>query len=199
MVVIPAVYFGNIEYFHLLLEHNEIGISTVDGYRKQTYRNRCSILTANGVMKLSIPVDRTNGANTLTSEAQITYAANWQKDHLKALESAYRKSPYYEFYIDGLEAVFAKQHTSLIEFNLELTQWLIDRIGLSCTLQTINRPLGDEYKFSVDPKNKSTFNTYPYIQTFSERFEFEPNLSVLDLLFNEGPNSISILTESKKG
>lgn len=196
MLILPSTYLGNIAYFHLLFQQEQVGISSNERYAKQTYRNRCTIFSANGLQNLSVPAIRPNGRETLMSEVLISYSENWQKDHLKALEAAYQRTPYYEFYIDQLKSIYACRTEKLIDFNLKLSRFLIEKIGLSCTIETVSAEPSIAMKQLVDPKQAPTFNAHRYLQTHSEKYPFEGNLSILDLLFSEGPNSISILTES---
>jgi len=196
MIILPSTYLGNIAYFHLLFQNKEIGISSSERYVKQTYRSRCTIFSANGLQNLSIPVVRTSGRDTIMEDVQISYSENWQKDHLKALEAAYNRTPYYEFYVDQLESIYAEKHSKLLDFNLELCRFLIEKTGLECELTVVPEEPEVDMKKIVDPKQAPLFEAYHYLQTHSEKYPFEGNLSMVDLLFNEGPNSISILTES---
>lgn len=170
-------------------------------YQKQTFRNRSIILTANGPQNLSVPVIRQNGKNTLVSETKISYVENWLKDHQRAIESAYRNTPYYQYYSDGIFEILERNNESLFDLNWDLTQFLIDKIGLSVALKraTESPEISDnDYRRTFQPKLMSDFESHHYIQTFEERHGFHSNPSIIDLLFSEGPNSISILQESLK-
>jgi hypothetical protein len=199
MIVLPSVYFGNIEYFYLLYANTEAQIDVHETYQKQTYRSRCEILSSNGKMSLSIPVIRPHGKDSLMNEIKISNAENWRKDHKKAIESAYRRTPYYEFYEEKIFQILEQDHELLIELNNELTLFILEKIGLTIKVSmTKSSPIlaGYDYRIALNPKKETGFKTHRYIQTFEERHGFVPNLSILDLLFNEGPNSISILQES---
>ena len=199
MKILPTSYFPNIEYFKILFENKEVAIDLYERYEKQTFRNRATILSANGVLNLSVPVVRTNGKSTLVKDVTISYAENWQKDHLKAFESAYSNTPYFEFYWDAIELILQKKHSYLWELNQEITQHLINKIGLTAEVR-FTEEFADfsenDYRKTLHPKVDNHFQNKPYIQTFEERYGFVNNPTVLDLLFNEGPNSISILIES---
>lgn len=199
-IILPSLYFGNLAYFKLLLSNNNVIIDIHELYEKQTFRNRTVILTANGPQNLSVPVERPKGKNSLMSEVRISYAENWQKDHLRAIESAYKNTPYYIYYMEGLSEILTAKHELLINLNRDLTDFFIAKIGLSVELQTPdNSPeiQADDWRREFNPKSRTFLDTQHYIQTFEERHGFYSNPSIVDLLFNEGPNAISILQESK--
>lgn len=199
--ILPMAYFGNLEYFWYLTKASKVSIDLDEVYLKQTYRNRTEILGANGTLPLSIPVIRPHGSKSKSVQVLIDHQQSWKKIHLKSIESAYRRTPYYEFYEDQMTAIFDKNHEFLWELNVELTHWLIDKLGIDCEIDIIhsNSPkieLTTDLRLNLSPKTKSHFMSPNYLQTFSERMPFIPNLSILDLMFNEGPNSICILEES---
>ncbi len=195
---LPTAYFPSIEYCFQLLKNKEVTLVTKEIFPRQTFRNRCVIVNANGLQNLSIPVGRESGHATLTSDIQISYAEDWIKNHLRSIESAYRRTPYYEYYIDAITNILEKKHVQLAELNFELLTYLIEKIGLSCSIEmSISQTeISKEINEILNPKNHASFQTKEYLQTFTERFGFQNNLSCLDLLFNEGPNSICILEES---
>ncbi len=196
-MLLPTSYFPNIEYFTYLLRHQEIHICLNEIFPKQTFRNRCVILNANGLQSLSIPVEREQGHETRTCDIRISYAEDWRKIHLRSIESAYRRTPYYEYYISALESILLKNHVRLVDLNFELLEFLADKVGLSCRLHVSDaaEKISREMNELVNPKTQSAFKGKAYLQTFTERYGFQNNLSILDLLFNEGPNSICILEE----
>jgi len=197
-LLLPAVYFPNIAYLSYIYQHESAQVVINERYEKQTYRSRISLVGANGAFNLTVPVVRPNGKMSLVSEVTISEVENWRKDHLKGIESAYSNTPYFEYYWDAVKAIISDEHDSLLSLNLASTLFLIEKMGLSCEL---THGLVDhewDYHFfnaMTDPK-KHTFECQRYIQAFEERHGFVGNLSGLDLLFNEGPNSITILSES---
>jgi len=196
---LPLTYLGNLEYFYYLVKHPKVHLDAHEVYQKQTFRNRCVIVGPNGKLNLSVPVERPNGKLTKTKDVLISYNENWQHVHWKTLESCYNRSPYFEFYADQLKTILLTKFKTLAELNLTFIRYLIDKLGVDCELiqQFDEEPdsiLNLMTHFS--PKIKSKFNSYPYLQTFTERHGHVPNLSILDLLFNEGSNSICILEES---
>lgn len=194
-MILPTSYFPNVEFFYYLYSNSEIIIGTNELFPKQTYRNRCTILNANGKQDLTVPVER--DSKTITAQAKISYAEDWVKNHLRSIESAYKRSPYYDYYSDGIETILTKKQMLLVELNFDLLEFFVEKIGLTCQLK-LNADATSDLNANeiVNPKSSSKFTSPQYIQTFNDRFEFENNLSILDLLFNEGPNAISILQES---
>lgn len=195
--ILSAQYFPNIEYISKFLLFDKIIIEAHENYLKKTYRSRCDILSANGIITLSVPVIQNKNSKTLIKDIEISYAENWQKLHLSALESAYNSSPFFEFYIDDFKHFFTKKYTNLFEFNIEILKLILETIGINTKFETtqkfieINSVLND-YRFSISKNRNEVFNN-KYVQVFSEKFKFQPNLSILDVIFNLGPESILYL------
>ncbi|SFT55247.1 WbqC-like protein family protein [Lishizhenia tianjinensis] len=187
-----TVYFGNIAYWKEQAQVGKICLDYKDVYKKQSFRNRQEILSANGKQALSIPVIRPNGSNTLSKDVRISDAENWQKDHWKAIESAYKHAPYFWYYGDQVKDLIFQEEKSLVEFNKNIQQAIIEFLSLELEITLENdapniENMEDPRVFLNDKKNK--INTPPYIQVFSDKLTFEPNLSVLDALMNLGPMS----------
>ncbi|MFK8037703.1 MAG: WbqC family protein [Crocinitomicaceae bacterium] len=199
--ILPITYFGNLEYYYRLMQSSgSATIQTHELYQKQTYRNRCYVMGANGILNLSVPVERPNGKLTLTKDVLISNAENWRQVHWKTLESCYNRTPYFEFYADQIKALIFAPNSKLKDLNISLIKHIVDKIGLSVDIRMIDSSdFGTEIsqKIAFNPKINSNFKGHHYLQTFTERYGFTDNLSILDLLFNEGPNSICILNESK--
>ncbi|HIP36768.1 MAG TPA: hypothetical protein EYG85_07920 [Crocinitomix sp.] len=196
---LPISYFGNIEYFSFFVQHQKINIDVRERYVKQTYRNRMEIYGANGKLSLSIPVTKPFGKHSLACQIEVSYAENWQKNHWKSIESAYRRTPFYEFYFDDIKKILFTQYKMLVDLNLALTHHLINKLGIDCIVNLPNNSTEitkNDLRLHFSPKVKTGFTCKPYIQTFSDRNPFINNLSILDLLFNEGPNSICVIEES---
>jgi hypothetical protein len=188
--ILPTTYFGNIEYFATLLKYDNIVIEAHEHYVKQTFRNRCVIASANGPLALTVPVHYSNTQKTKTKDVTIDYSRNWQKQHFKAIESAYRKSPFYEFYIDDLMFVFEKQEKYLLDLNDKITDVLFSLVQINKKIYKTqdyhsNHESTTDFREKFDPININ-FSTKPYQQVFSNKLGFLPNLSILDLMFNEG-------------
>ncbi len=195
--LLHPMYFGSISQYAILSQYDNITFEVHDNYQKQTYRNRMYIYGANGKLLLNIPVESQSGIKTKYANIPISYAENWQKEHWKSLESAYRTSPFFEFYEDELSALYLEKEEKLMDFNLKCHQFLADNLPLETVVSRSNhfetQSLEGDFRYLVNAKKDHDKNHTPYTQVFSTKHGFIPNLSVLDLLFNEGPNAISYL------
>ena len=181
-----------------------IVIEAYENFQKQSFRNRCEILSANGKLSLFVPVIKGKDQKTPIREVEIDYTTNWQKQHLKSIESAYNASPFFEFIFDDFSFVFNKKEKFLFDLNLKILDQLKEYLqfenanGQIQLSQSYLKKANLDYRNSIHPKKKmqkedSLFVPKTYYQTFNDRFNFKPNLSILDLLFNEGPQAPSIL------
>lgn len=202
-ILLNTAYFAPISYFSAIQQAKNTFIEQYENFGKQSYRNRCEIMTANGVLPLTVPVVKAN-SKTLIKDLKITYVTPWQKLHFRSIESAYKNSPYYDYYIDDLMPFFDKQEMFLLDLNQKLLSTLLDLLQLnrSIELTTDYLPEGSstytDLRNSIHPKVQRRqpgldFHIRPYHQTFSDRFPFYPNLSILDLLFCCGPDSKNYL------
>lgn len=205
-MLLQSVYNGPIQYFARIVKEKTIVIEQHDHYIKQTYRNRCRILGANGPLTLSIPVVNVSGQNTLMKDTRIEYAFPWQKMHFKSIESAYASAPFYEFIIDDLSVFYTKRFEFLVDYNRQILETILNildmdrKITHSDTFETITDEVNDP-RFFIHPKKDfrifdRQFRPVGYKQVFSEKHGFVPNLSILDLIFNEGIHSRQILEQS---
>ncbi|HLO59506.1 MAG TPA: WbqC family protein [Bacteroidales bacterium] len=197
-MILTTSYLPPVQYISKFVSGSPL-IEIHENYQKQSYRNRCCIYGANGVQSLVIPVKKTHFQKMPIGEVEIDYATNWQRVHCKAIESAYRLSPFYEYYADELETVIQQPTVRLIELNTQLLKLLFSWIGLTTPVKFTEdwTPVTDpDYRKIIQPKSDlrdESFHPVPYQQAFSERYGFRPNLSIIDLLFNEGPETLSIL------
>ncbi len=201
-VLLSTAYFPPILYFKNIYNTKNIIIEINDNYTKQTYRNRTKILSANGVISLSFPVINTHNKKIKTKDIQIDYSTAWQKNHYKTILSAYKSSPFFDYYIDYFLPFFNKKYKFLIDFNTKILEQLFYAFDIKKNISFTN-----EYKHNTQNINdlREDFNTkknhiqekycIKYRQVFSDRFDFTPNLSILDMLFNLGPESEIFLSK----
>ncbi len=199
--ILSTAYFGNIQYFTKFILYKNIIIDIYETYSRQTYRNRCEILTANGKLSLSIPIVKPGKSMTKNVKIDNTYP--WQKQHFRAILSAYKNSPFFDFFIDEFSFVFEKQHNYLIDLNGEILEKCLNILDIKSNWSYSDDFIKNQennFRDKINPKikdfNDPDFSPKTYIQVFGDRFEFCPNLSILDLIFNEGKNSIKILRQS---
>ena len=196
MALFIPTYFSPISQYQALLNSNSITFEVEDNYQKQTYRNRCYIYGANGKQLLNIPVTIPKSSKKTKSKDILVENANWQKQHYKSLEAAYNHSPFFEFYKDDLRKIFSKKYTYLLDVNLDSFHFIMDALELpkEYTLsKTYEETKLNDFRNLADSKKKVEISSIPYIQMFDKKFGFLKNLSILDLLFMECPNSINFL------
>lgn len=205
-VLLPTSYFGNIQYYTKLVAYQNIEIECFEHFPKQTYRNRCDIVDANGLYSLTVPVKKGSESKIFTRDVEIDYSRDWIRMHLRALESAYRASAFYDLIIDELIPLWNAQPRFLLDFNLSSQQLVCELINLPVTVSLTTdycKDIADkdDFRETIHPKPRmyrpdNTFNPVSYYQVFSQKFGFQPNLSILDLLFNEGSASEIVIKNS---
>jgi hypothetical protein len=193
MLIQPS-YFPNIETFQHLLKAEALIFEVQDYYQKQTYRTRCNIYSANGLLSMNIPIKHQKIERQYTKEVKIENDFPWQKNHLKTLQNAYRSSPFFEYYEDEIEKLYSTKETFLIDFlfkTIDLSFKLLQNpIHYTQTdLYKTNYDVQQDLRFLAEAKNVRKIDMQPYPQVFEVKHGFIPNLSILDLLFNEGPNA----------
>ena len=173
-------------------------IEVFETYHKQTYRNRCRVMTANGVESLSVPVVKVNGNHTMTKDMAISYKEPWQLTHRRCLESAYRASPYFDHYYDLIRPVFETHFERLVDLNDKALKAVLKMLRTEKEIVHTTdyvHEVEHDLRNAFNPKAEVDPGLFPeYYQVFSTKFPFAPDLSVLDLLFNEGPNAFLLLT-----
>ena len=204
-VVLSTAYLPPVQYFSKLKRYRSVFIEKHETYPRQTYRNRCEIYTANGKLPLVIPVIRPNGNRTKTTDVRIDYSVKWQREHWRALESAYKNSAYFELIMDEFYPFYQQNSMELlIEFNEKLLEVTLNLLGLDIALQPTEKfvksyPAGTaDFRYAIHPKPQHTtedkeFAAKHYYQVFSEKDGFIPNLSIFDLLCNCGNESLEKL------
>jgi hypothetical protein len=174
-----------------------------DNYQKQTYRNRAYIAHANGKLLLNVPVKHSGGGSRQKTKDVIPEDNfPWQDQHWKSLQTAYRTSPFFEYYEDDLQPLFVKKVSNLLEHNLDIFEVLGELLGLSVDIGLTKRyepePEITDLRYLVEAKKEKAYTFTPYTQVLQAHHGFLPNLSVLDLLFNEGPNTLHYLEEQSR-
>lgn len=200
--LITSFYAGNVLYYSTLMHYTDLIVDVYQHYEKQTFRNRCQIVTANGVMDLIIPIEKPHGTKTIDKDIKIVQN-NWQKIHWGALEAAYRQSPFFMYYEDDLRPFYHHKYTYLVDYNQALQSCLCSLIGISPRLSQSTAYLSPQnehdFRNTIHPKHAlcdERFRSIPYYQVFEQKHGFIPNMSILDLLFNMGNESILILQKS---
>ena len=197
-MLLHPTYFPNIAHFVALIKSKEVVFEVCDNYQKQTYRNRSDIYSANGKLSLSVPVSYTQKLRQKTKDVLISSVDDWQSKHLKSFDSAYRMSPFYEFYIDDLMPIFKTEFKYLLDLNLKCFELLTKALELEISTrlsEDFTIPDNSSYDFRnlVNTKKNNAFQFNKYTQVFTEKHGYINNLSILDLLFNEGPNAVNYL------
>ncbi len=207
-ICLSTAYLAPVSYYCLLMAGDEVLIEQHENYTKQTYRNRANIMTANGVMPLTIPVVHRGGEKIPVRDLKISDHGNWRHLHWQALQAAYDKSPFFEYYADDFRPFYeGKPTTFLLDYNLKLQELVCGLIGMRphVSLTTAYLKEGDflDLRNAVSPKRPSLLDalaagedkTSPaaYWQVFAQRHGFVADLSIADLLFNMGPESLLVV------
>ncbi|WP_025741444.1 WbqC family protein [Aquimarina pacifica] len=201
--LLHPMYFGSIAQYVAIAQSDSVIFENEDNYQKQTYRNRTYIYGANGKLLLSIPIKHSKkGIKQLYRDVQIENEFPWQQLHWKSLQTAYRTSPFFEYYEDEFVHLFRKKRTFLLDFNYECMQILHDCMQIDMTVNKTNEYIRTpenmtDLRSLVDAKKEIEHDLEPYIQVFEDKYGFLPNISILDLLFNEGTNALTYLENQK--
>jgi len=199
-VVLSTAYFPPVEYFCAMARAKDVLLEKCDSFVKQTYRSRCRILSAGGVENLTLPV--VHGDSRLITDMSVDRSSAWVRQHEGALVSAYRSSPFFIYYQDDIFSCMESAESSLFEFNLKIIRIMAESLGLKSDIRCTEEYVpsyGDGYvdfREAIHPKRPVPEGLAPgreYYQVFSAKFGYVPSLSALDLLFNEGPGSVSYL------
>ncbi|REH52390.1 WbqC-like protein [Tenacibaculum gallaicum] len=198
MSLFIPTYFAPISQYAAIYQSDTITFEIEDNYQKQTYRNRCYIYGANGKLALNIPVkNKTKEGRKKTKDTLVENDFPWQQQHLKSLQSAYRSSPFFEFFENDLLTIFNKKYKFLHDLNIDTHLFVTDTLQIKqqftkTTSYEINSESTDFRSLAIAKKGIE-IEMDSYIQMFDDKYGFIPNLSILDLLFMEGPNTISFL------
>lgn len=203
-VLLSTAYFPPAEYFSLIAHTGEVLIERHENYHRQTYRNRCIIMGANGPLPLIVPVLRGSFHKTAISELRTDETKRWRDLHLRGITAAYATAPYFEYYYDIIRDVITAPYTFLIDLNSAALAAMCEAIGLTARIKFTDRfeaegSRDNDYRYAIIPKKPSGLTGHtdqPYTQVFGERHGFIPRLSIIDMLLNNGPGTRALLRES---
>lgn len=207
IALLPMTYFGPIQSYAVMFHYDCVLIDRHEHYRKQTYRNRCIIAAPSGPQALTVPIERRDPSHTAAADIVLSRHNDWRHQHLHALRTAYEASPYYQYYIDDIATILFHPFTHLIDLNEALRATIQDLLGMQpnakpttlyFTAESAARNRIDDFRDVISPKAQQTdhcFKAKPYHQVFEQSLGFLPNLSILDLLFNLGPEAILYLRD----
>ncbi len=196
-------YLPPVSYFMAMFQSESVLLEAHENYVKQSYRNRCKIATANGVETLSIPVESNKGEKAPIRDVRISSHGNWQQTHWRAITSGYRNSPFFEYYEDDFRPFYEKEWTFLWDYNLELLTLVLNLLDVQPAIQLTNEYKSDvlnhnDLRELIHPKKEPIFITKPYYQVFENKFGFQEDLSIIDLIFNMGNEAILHLSPEQK-
>ena len=198
-ILIHPNYFPNIHQFTQIIKADIILFEASDNYQKQTFRNRTYIYGANGKLGLFVPVIHTHNNRELFKDVKISYDSNWMDLHLKSLQSGYRSSPYFEYFEDNFIKLYSEKEKFLVDFNIKCIKLISNLLDLN-----LNYKISNEYiektndiidlRGLSNARKEKKIDTPKYIQVFESKHGYLNNLSIVDLVFSEGPNSVSLIT-----
>ncbi len=205
--ILSSAYFAPVQWYQKLNRYENIVIEQHDNFIKQTYRNRCVIATTQGLQALTIPVERPSDARldkTQLKDICISDHGNWRHLHWKALLSAYGESPFFEYYADDIHPFYEKKYKFLLDFNMEINQKMMELLDIEKSSLSLSNEYSsyEGYCDTVDfrevirpkhPGEDKEWQPKKYYQVYQQKFGFQPNLSILDLLFNEGNEAVYYL------
>ncbi len=200
--LLSTTYFGPVQWYQKLYRYDQVLIEQHETFQKQTFRNRCLIATTQGIQVLTVPVS--TGDSHAIKDVRVSDHGNWRHLHWQALQSAYGDSPFFEYYADDLWPFFEKRWDFLLDFNEAIRQKMCElldihpQVGYTSDYQHIDSQHStlNDFRTAIDPKHPvadADFIPRRYYQVFEQKHGFLPNLSILDLLFNMGPESIYYL------
>lgn len=200
-ILLHPTYFPSISHYVAMAAADSITFEVEDNFQKQTNRNRMYIYSPNGIQLLNIPVKHANKPNQKFKDTKIEHAFDWQKQHFKSLEAAYRTSPFFEYFEDDLRPIFEKKHTFMMDLNFQAMEILAGCLGMDLAYSKTQEYFHEvenyaDFRKLADGK-KDTASFEPYTQVFGDRHGFINNLSILDLLFNDGRYAVDYLKKQR--
>ncbi|MES2761121.1 MAG: WbqC family protein [Bacteroidota bacterium] len=201
MVLLSTAYLPNVTYLSQVINHDVVILERHENYVKQTYRNRCEIVTANGKLSLSIPLVK-QADKELISQKKISYSEDWQKQHWRTIVSAYKNSPYFEFFEDEFKPFYENKFEFLLDYNTQLLQTVLNILRIKKQIEFTQNfepnPINEiDLRSLSDIEKDQVINAKPYYQVFADKLGFTSNVSCLDALFNIGLDTIDNCEASK--
>ena len=199
-ILLSTAYLPPIEYIWHIINSKSVSIETEENYPKQTYRNRCKILTSNGVLSLSIPVHTGDGLKTVIKDIRIDDSKRWRQNHLRALRSAYSSSPFFLYYFDDFERIITSDIDFLLDLNISLLELILKIIKVEKPILktdsfVVPEESANDLRYSISPKKESSFIYPTYTHTFDTKENIE-GLSIIDMIFNVGQETYYLLTDN---
>jgi hypothetical protein len=198
-IILYPTYFPSISHYIAMIHADSVTLEVEDTFQKQTNRNRMHIYSPNGLQMLNIPLKHNKTERKKFKDVKIEYDFNWQKTHFKSLEAAYRTSPFFEYFEDDFRPLFEKKHTFMLDLNLEVFELVNEALGIDIPFEKTTEYFHEitdktDFRYLVNGK-KDTTQIEPYTQVFGDKHGFINNLSILDLLFNEGRHAVDYLKQ----
>lgn len=198
--IIESQYFGNVNWYKMLFSSSNTKIAQYEAYPKTSFRNRTIVAGSNGTIVLSVPLQKGRSQKSQTKDVRISYEQDWREQHRRTIVSCYGKSPFFEFYQDGIEALLRQKFDYLLDLNLATQTWVLKQlkytmeITLSPEIETAFWNTIHDHRDQFKPNEfQNVQNPVRYVQVFEEKIGFQPNLSVIDLLSCMGPASKTLL------
>ncbi|MCX6302091.1 MAG: WbqC family protein [Bacteroidia bacterium] len=197
-ILLSSAYLPPVEYFSHIIHTEEALIEREENYLKQSYRNRCYILSASGPQLLTVPVYLGSIHKTPVREIRIDYSKRWQQVHLRALTASYKSSPYFIHYYENIEKIILSNYEFLLDLNMDLLKAVLKMINIEANISytTDFMPVGiseSDFRYSINPKKESGYIAKKYMQVFTNGKVFVPGLSIVDLIFNIGRDALHYL------
>ena len=202
--LLSTAYWPSVQWFTKIVSHRQVLIEQFETFPKQSYRNRCALYGPNCVQTLQVPILKGDTHNPMTRDIRISYNTPWQKNHFYTIRSLYKSSPFFDYYADDIEPFYTQKFDFLLDYNSAILnvclRWLKTPNNTALTTDYAHTPDCPDYRNTIHPKTSHQapdehFVAQPYTQVFDERFGFIPNLSILDLVMNCGPESKKVLQD----
>lgn len=192
-LLIENQYFGSVNYYKILFQYKYIKIDKYELYKKASFRNKCIIPGANGLIQLSVPLQKGRNQKSFFTDVEIDYSQNWVVQHCRSLDACYNRAPFFEYYRDELFGILEERESSLFKLNWNLMQWVLKKLKYRPEIgfadQYIQNPaqgIRDARNLILPGKDLSEIPLNRYSQVFEDRIGFKPNCTILDLIFNVG-------------